>query len=70
MKIWDVEIWVVSIKPEENDSELWEHWSTETVVADSIEVAIQKAVREIEERDTFFKVEARKAELVREVDVE
>lgn len=70
MKIWDIEIWTVSDKPKKNDSEYWEHWATETVVADTIEVAIQKAVGEVKEGSTFFKVEARKAELVREVDVE
>ena len=70
MKIWDVEVWTVSVKPKKNDREIWEHWSTETVVADTIEVAIQKARDEVKEGSVFFKVEARKAELVREVDVE
>lgn len=69
MKIWDVEDWIVSVKPKKNDREIWEHWSTETVVADTIEVAIQKAIHALDIY-TFFKVEARKAELIREVDIE
>jgi len=70
LKIWDVDMWVVSVKPREEEPEHWDHWSTETVVADTLEVAVQKAIAEVEEGSSFFKVEARKAELIREVDIE
>jgi len=70
LKIWDVQMWAVSVKPEEEEPEHWDHWSTETVVADTLEVAVQKAIAEVKEGSSFFKVEARKAELIREVDIE
>ena len=66
MRIWDCEIWTVSSK---KDSDFWEHWSTLTVKADSIQEAIQKALEAMKEYK-FYKMEVRKAELVREVDVE
>ena len=66
MRIWDCEIWTVSSK---KNSDYWEHWCTLTVVADSIQEAIQKALEAMKEYK-FYKMEVRKAELVREVDVE
>jgi hypothetical protein len=66
MKVWDVDVWIVSSK---KDPDYWEHWSTVTVSAETIEYAIQKAI-EYHKEFKFYKIEARKAELVREVDVE
>ena len=66
MKVWDCEIWTVSSK---KNSDYWEHWSTLTVRADTIEEAIQKALVEMKDYK-FYKVEVRKAELIREIDVE
>jgi hypothetical protein len=63
MRIWDVEIWVRDklINP-------WEHWADCTVVAVDLIESAQKAVAFYNEDWKF--VEARKVELMREVDVE
>ncbi len=70
MKIWDVEVWVVTVTPKKDEAEFWECWSTETVVADTLDIAVQKGVVAVNDSYDFFKCEARKAELIREVDVE
>jgi RNA polymerase subunit RPABC4/transcription elongation factor Spt4 len=65
MKIWKINVHVVTSKKQ---PDLWENWANYDVVADTISLAIEKAI-EFQKKD-FYKVRVDRAELISEVDIE
>jgi hypothetical protein len=65
VKVWELNLHVVVTK---EHPDIWEHWATFYVVAETMDVAIQKLIED--QKKDFFKVRVEEGKLLCEVDLE